>query len=51
MATSTDIDAFTCRFLSSMNLRKYDLVPSEQSYREVKVHKLDRAAQPAALAS
>ena len=46
MATSTDIETFTRRFLSSMNLTKYELAPSEETYREVKAHKLDRVAQP-----
>ena len=46
MTTERDIEVFTRDFLSSINLGKYEMVPSEQSYREVKVHKLDRAAKP-----
>ena len=39
-------DAFTRRFLSNMNLGKYDLAPSENSYHEVKVYKLNQIAEP-----
>jgi hypothetical protein len=46
MPPSKDIEAFTRRFLSTINLSKYELAPSAEAYREVKVHKLDRAAQP-----
>lgn len=41
MATVTDIETCTRRFLLSMNLDKYEMAPSEETYRKVKVHKLD----------
>lgn len=45
MSKQTDIDAYTRWFLSSIGLKKEQLAPSEETYREVKVHKLHERAE------
>jgi len=46
MAKETGIEDYTRCFLSGMGLNKDELAPSEGTYREVKVQKLNQVADP-----